>query len=126
MSTITRGFDFMTERYKYDFRLCTPDKGWAQLDTKQDASYYGNWINPLTRQLLSYCEGDTTLTECEDDADFVRTVRECCAWHQERGYFIGIDPMLRPEIEAAFDRLALGEFLHGRAGVVEEQHRSQA
>lgn len=114
MSRIVRGFDPMAERYKYDFRLCTPDKGFAQLDTRQDASYYGNWINPLTRQLVSYCEGDTTFTECDDDADFVTTVRECCEWHKERGYFIGIDPMCHIEIETAFDHLGLGEFLHGR------------
>lgn len=114
MAKITRGFDCMTDRYKWDFKLCTPNKGWAQLDTTQDAPYFGNWINPLTRQLMSYCEGDTTFTECEDDADFIATVRECCEWHKERGYFLGIDSMCAPSIEAAIDRLGLGIYLHGR------------
>ncbi len=112
MATITRGFEAMSDRYKYDFRLCTAAKGWAQLDTRQDASYYGNWINPLTRQLMSYCEGDLTLTECDDDEDFVKTVRECANWHKEHDYFLGIDGMCRPEIIEAFTRLGLGDLLH--------------
>ena len=52
--------DLMGDRYKYDFRQCKPSDGWAQLDTKQDAPYYGNWINPLTLETLSYCEGDVS------------------------------------------------------------------
>ena len=115
MATISRGFDLMGDRYRYDFRLCTLKNGWAQLDTRQDASYYGNWISPTERKLMSYCEGDTTLTECADDADFISAVRECVAWHKEREYFIGIDAGGVAEIEQAFDRLGLGEFLHGRA-----------
>jgi hypothetical protein len=35
-----------SDRYVYDFVLCTYDKGWAQIDTRQDASYYGTWTNP--------------------------------------------------------------------------------
>ncbi len=36
MKTAT-GFQAMSDRYKFDFKLCTPAKGWAQLDTRQDA-----------------------------------------------------------------------------------------
>ena len=112
MATITRGFECMSERYKYDFRLCTSEKGWAQLDTKQDAPYFGNWINPITLTLMSYCEGDTALTECEDEPDFIATVRECVGWHKEREYFIGIDGMCNAPIIEAFTRMGLAEFLH--------------
>jgi hypothetical protein len=112
MAKITRGFEVFGDRYKYDFKLCTSARGWAQLDTKQDASYFGNWVNPSTFTLLSYCEGDITLTECEGEADFVQTVRECVEWHKERGYFIGIDGMCNPSIIEAFTRLNLAEFLH--------------
>lgn len=112
MAKITRGFECMSDRYKYDFRLCTSDKGWAQLDTKQDASYFGNWINPLTFTLLSYCEGDVTLTECEDEADFIATVCECVRWHSERDYFLGIDGMCCAPIIEAFTRMDMVEFLH--------------
>jgi hypothetical protein len=111
---LTLGFKPMGDRYVYDFKNCNYSDGWAQLDTKQDASYYGNWINPSKRLLFSYAEGDTVLTTCTDDEDFITAVRECCDWHKERGYFIGIDAMCVPEIEAEFDRMGLGEFLHGR------------
>ena len=112
MATLTRGHEIMADRYKYDFRLCTSSNGWAQLDTRQDASYFGNWINPLTLKLQSYCEGDITLTECTDDADFIATVRECIRWHTEHGYFIGIDGMCDERIIEAFTRMGLSEFLH--------------
>jgi hypothetical protein len=112
MATRTTGFEPLSDRYKYDFRKCKSSDGWAQLDTRQDASYYGNWVNPLTMQLVSYCEGDISVTECTDEADFVTTVRECVDWHKEREYFIGIDGMCQPAIIEAFTRMGLGEFLH--------------
>ena len=112
MATLTRGHEIMADRYKYDFRKCTSTDGWAQLDTKQDASYFGNWVNPLTLELMSYCEGDTTHTQCESEADFIATVRECVQWHSERGYFIGIDGMFEPRIIEAFTRMGMAEFLH--------------
>jgi hypothetical protein len=112
MAKITRGFECMSDRYKYDFRECHFKDGWAQLDTKQDASYFGNWINPLTLKLMSYCEGDTTLTECEDEADFITQVRACIGWHQDHEYFIGIDGMCDTPIIEAFTRMGLAAFLH--------------
>ena len=112
MAKLTRGFECMSDRYKYDFQLCHFKDGWAQLDTKQDASYFGNWVNPLTLKLFSYCEGDVTLTECEDEADFIATVRESVEWHKEREYFIGIDGMCHAPIIEAFTRMNLAEYLH--------------
>lgn len=111
MSTIIREFA-PTDRYLYDFKTCTAAKGWAQLDTRQDASYYGNWINPIKLELFSYCEGDTTLTKCDDEADFVKTVRECVAWHKDHDYFIGIDGMCNAAIIETFTRLGFGDLLH--------------
>lgn len=118
MATVTRGSDPMGERYKYDCGSApTSGPGWAQLDSKQDASYYGNWVNPLTLELFSYCEGDTTHTRCEDDADFIATLRECIDWHKQAGYFLGIDPGW-PDTEAcqkiteALTRLGFADVLH--------------
>ena len=34
------------DRYKYDFDVCHFGKGWAQIDTSEDAYYYGQWANP--------------------------------------------------------------------------------
>lgn len=33
MSTITRGFSPMSDRYVFDFKLCIPAKGWAHNST---------------------------------------------------------------------------------------------
>ena len=47
-----------TDRYIFDFKLCTTGKGWAQVDTEQDASYFGTWANPFELKVVSYTEGD--------------------------------------------------------------------
>lgn len=113
MATITRTWAGpFADRYQYDFVTCNYKKGWAQLDTRQDASYYGNWINPTTRELLSYCEGDLTHTVCENDTDFIQAVRGCVNWHKDNDYFIGIDGMCSDTIIEAFSRLGLAELLH--------------
>ena len=111
MQTVT-DFMPMSDRYAFDFRLCHFSKGWAQLDTRQDASYYGNWINPLTRQLCSFAEGDVTMITCEDDAEFTAQVTETYNWHKERGYEPAIDGMCSDSIIARFSELGLVHMLH--------------
>ncbi len=101
------------DRYKYDFRLCTAEKGWAQIDTSQDASYFGQWINPTTREILSYCEGDVTLTKCETDAELVAEIAKMKAWNATQDHrFIGIDPGFNEALQAAIAAAGLTEYLH--------------
>jgi hypothetical protein len=101
------------DRYLYDFKVCTIVKGWAQFDTAQDASYFGNWINPTTREWFSYTEGDTTLVRCADDAEFTAYVRQTFAWYEENdGKRPGIDPGFSEGLKAAFERIGLGDLLH--------------
>jgi hypothetical protein len=99
-------------RYEYDFSRCTPKDGWAQLDTSQDAEYFGNWVNPLQFELMSYCEGDVTHTRCDNEEDFKTTLAEAIKWHRDAGYFKGIDPMGADAITAAFVRLGFKADLH--------------
>jgi len=114
MIKTTRGGDhFDSSRYKYDTGMCSAKKGWAQIDSKQDASYYGQWCNPLTFKLFSYCEGDVTLIECDTEAEFISELRGNIAWNKERGYFIGIDAFSQSgEIRAALERMGFAEELH--------------
>lgn len=113
MATITRGFECMSDRYEYDFRLCTYERGWAQIDTTQDASYYGTWCNPTTFELMNYCEGDLTHTQCDDVEDFKAEVRKCAEWNKERGYWLGIDPGFREQpMFARFVELGLDDLFH--------------
>ena len=39
----------------YEFGLCSYEKGWAQVDTAQDASYFGTWATyPVLRRPRHY------------------------------------------------------------------------
>ena len=60
-SSVARAFYIDGDRYRYDFKVCTPAKGWQQYDTDQDAWYYGVWVNVAERQIMTYAEGDETL-----------------------------------------------------------------
>jgi len=110
--TTKRGFKPNEERYTYDFGDCNYKSGWAQVDTTQDASYFGTWANPITRQMFSYCEGDTCLTTAETDDEFVQIVRECIEWNQKNETWKGIDGMCQENIISRFNELGLGEYLH--------------
>lgn len=100
------------DRYIYDFRYCTLAKGWAQFDSAQDASYFGNWINPGKREWFSYCEGDTTLVRCDDDAEFMAYVRQMVSWYAEHdGKMPAIDALYSEPLVAEFRRLGLGDLL---------------
>lgn len=100
------------DRYRFDWKQCTPDKGWAQLDTRQDAWYFGQWANPTTLQIVGYAEGDVTRQTAETREEFCKAIREIKDFHDKYDKFLGIDPMLREEIAEAFRDLGLGDLLH--------------
>lgn len=106
------GFTPTGDRYDFDFRLCTAAKGWAQLDTSQDAWYYGQWINPLTLQYVSHVEGDQTHIQYDDEAEFIAGINEMLDWHGDHGYAPKIDGMCRTEIIEAFGRMGFAEWMH--------------
>lgn len=70
MSTIQRGFDPDTDRYAFDYGICSYRLGWAQVDTHQDASYFGIWTHPVSRMICTYAEGDVTVERCSDETDY--------------------------------------------------------
>lgn len=101
------------DRYVYDWGFCSSKNGFAQVDTEQDASYFGTWANPITLTLFCYCEGDCTTTKCENAIEFVERVRSIKAWNEDHGYrFIGIDPGFDELLKAEFIALGLGDLLH--------------
>jgi hypothetical protein len=105
------------DRYVYDFSTCTTSNGFAQVDTDQDASYFGTWANPERRIVICYCEGDVTVTECATDDEFVETLRGINTWNVENGYRpIGIDTgwNLRSKLAQTFVALGLGNDPFGR------------
>lgn len=73
-NTVIRRFH-STERYLFDFRLCTPKKGWKQYDTNQDAWYFGVWVNRDKRVILTYAEGDITVVKCPAEDNYHAELR---------------------------------------------------
>ena len=107
----TTGFTPDGDRYIFDW-LCRPDKGWAQLDTGQDAWYFGIWINPLTLEYVSHIEGDRTHIQYDSEQEFQREIQECLDWHHSHGWNPHIDGMCNPAIIAAFERLGFKQWMH--------------
>ncbi len=99
-------------RYAFDFDLCSVSKGWAQIDTRQDASYYGTWAHPKMLKIVSYCEGDTTIETASTEEEFKQIFLKCVGWNQENDYWIGVDPGLKEENIQAWRELGLEEYLH--------------
>lgn len=61
-------------------------KGFAQVDTRQDAPYFGLWASARKRQIFCYCEGDISLTECDNDFAFALEMLRTIAFYDESGY----------------------------------------
>jgi hypothetical protein len=55
-------FSCVADRYAMDWAHCAGD--WYQFDTTEDASYYGQWCNPVLRLAISFIEGDIYVIEC--------------------------------------------------------------
>jgi len=110
-----RSFIANGNRYIFDFDICSTKKGFAQIDTEQDAWYYGVWVNPFTKTIVNYAEGDLTIQEAESDEEFVgalhhlRDATEAVGWK-----FYGIDPGADHDNPLAqeFKRLGVAHLLH--------------
>jgi hypothetical protein len=108
----TRSFE-PADRYIYDFGLCHYKKGWAQVDTGQDASYFGTWASPGRLAILTYCEGDVTLLQADDADEFIVELRAIKTWNETNGHgFRGIDGMMEPTIIDAFTAMGAADLLH--------------
>ena len=103
----------MSNRYAFDCGICSAANGYAQIDTRQDASYFGTWCAPIARTIVSFTEGDVTTTVCETDAEFVEQIREMVKWNDEAGHGpMKIDSGLRDSLRTEFERLGLVDLLH--------------
>jgi len=101
------------DRYHYDWGLCSAKNGFAQVDTEQDASYYGTWANPFKLIIFSYAEGDCTTVEAANQEEFIAEILKLKTWNEENGWkFSGIDCMCKEEIEQEFIKMGLKELLH--------------
>lgn len=109
----TDDFLMMADRYRFDFGECSSANGFAQVDTGQDASYYGTWANPFTFEIITYAEGDICRLQAESKGEFVREIQAIRIWNETQGHgFFGIDAMCQENIESEFRSLGLGDLLH--------------
>ena len=107
--------DFMDniERYHFDFGECSHHLGYAQVDTSQDAPYFGIWTNPTTLTTVKYLEGDVYRDTAESVEEYVEFIRKMKADYKKMGRPVyGIDPMLNDEISDRFKEIGLGDLLH--------------
>lgn len=107
----TREFN-PADRYVYDFGACSSSNGFAQIDTSQDASYFGTWANPEKLVIFNYCEGDCYLTECETVDEFCKEILSLKSWNEESGYGFAVDPGLKEENIQKWHKIGLGSLLH--------------
>lgn len=85
----TKEYFAPADRYAYDFGHC---RDWAQLDTDQDAPYYGTWACPDVLALVCYCEGDVTIEVADNEQSFVEMIISWFNWAVEAGYKPAVDP----------------------------------
>jgi hypothetical protein len=109
--TITRTEEFADgNRYAYDFGLCAD---FAQVNTSEDASWYGIWACPARLVVFTFCEGDCLTVQCDTAAEFCDELRKVQAFADRQGKFLGIDPGSDPVKVAAWEALGLGDLLAG-------------
>ena len=111
---MNRSHEFCSsDRYIYDWGLCSTGNGFAQVDTSQDASYYGTWANPFKLVVFAYVEGDCYTTQCETPEEFAAELRELKEWNTKHGWkFHGIDPGFNVELKAEFLKHGLDDLVH--------------
>ncbi len=111
-------FDPLTDRYALDRRFGV-DGGYAQIDTSQDAAYFGTWASPSERRIVTYAEGDISDQTAETDEEFAEAIRALAAWNREREFLFSIDTRGSATLTEQFSAVGLGEFL-GWGGSAEE------
>lgn len=101
------------DRYVFDFKLCTTKNGFAQVDTGQDAHYFGIWANPFEKRVVTYCEGDVTIEDAETIAEFVSIFENIKRFYDESGYgYRGIDPGFNDDLKAEFIKMGMTRFFY--------------
>ena len=100
------------DRYQFDFGECSASNGFAQIDTTEDAWYYGTWANPYDLKFMSYAEGDLTRESYDSLDDFVARIREYHQWALKMQLWKGIGPGLDPSAVARWKEIGLGDLLH--------------
>ena len=98
------------DRYIFDFDICSTEKGFAQVDTKDDFSGHGVWANPFDLIIISFTEGDVFITSCDDEQEFIAEMCKLIIFYGSK--FIGIDALASEKLKRRFDELGFQHYLH--------------
>jgi hypothetical protein len=108
---IIRSFE-PSDRYRYDFDPCSCARRWAQVDTAQDASWFGTWASHSERMILNFAEGDVTRTVWDTDEELAAALLDLDRWSRDHGYGPAwIDPRFDPTLKAVFEAVGLADML---------------
>jgi hypothetical protein len=55
--------------------------GWHQIDTWQDAPYFGTWYNQEKLIVLTYAEGDWSVVVCDTRSAFDKELNEALSYY---------------------------------------------
>ena len=109
--TIKRETFFEDDISRYNFDA----KGYAQLDTTEDAWYYGHWIDFKNLKIISYAEGDVSIETCENKEEFKKLLKKVVDFLKfKTESFKGLDLMCNENNIKIFESLGLDKkyYLH--------------
>ena len=106
-NSITREFMQNGNRYHFDFQECREEDGWVQFDTDQDDWYFGVWVHPERREVITYAEGDITRVSCDTPEHYAAEISALCDAYKPAPAFTTLDPETGTMIKHYQDRAEL-------------------
>ena len=106
-----RSFEPNLNRYYFDGKYSC-SKGWAQMDTHQDAPYYGHWFNPFERRFISFMESDVCVIVFDDDDEMKKYMDDEKEYHRNNKSKCRLDPGFNEELRQKIKDLGMEEFLY--------------
>jgi hypothetical protein len=103
-------FNDCGDRYAFDFNECSYANGYCQIDTQQDASYYGNWINLTERKAVTFAEGDVSRISFDSNEEMIKWLNDFHK-HEALG-FIHIDPGLNAMYDKTVEQCRQLDIFH--------------
>lgn len=102
-------------RTLFDSEYCTDAKGYARILTTRDAWYYGQWLDPWRRQIVTYTEGDLEVIDCDTDRELKTQLERLADFHRKDGTWIGIEAA-SPTVRRRCAEAGLDALVHERDG----------
>ena len=84
----------------------------SSIDTREDSSYFCNWVNIEDLKLITYVEGDYIETTGTNRYEFKKYLLEVIKFYQDRKEFLGIDPGLNQKKKDSLIDMGLVNLIH--------------